>query len=165
MQLAVLEFARNVAGIKNANSTEFDDACQDPVIALITEWEAGDGHVEKRSADSNLGGTMRLGLQKAKVENNTLAYEIYGPEVNERHRHRYEVNNNYVDQLSSAGLLISSRTNAENLCEIVELPKDKHPWFFACQFHPEFTSNPKTAHPLFLSYIKAAINLKEGLRH
>ena len=165
MQLAVLEFARNVAGIKNANSTEFDDACQDPVIALITEWKTGDGQVEKRSADSDLGGTMRLGLQKAKVENNTLAYEIYGSEVNERHRHRYEVNNNYVDQLSSAGLVISSRTNAENLCEIVELPKDKHPWFFACQFHPEFTSNPKIAHPLFLSYIKAAINLKEGLRH
>jgi CTP synthase len=165
MQLAVLEFARNVAGIKNANSTEFDDACQNPVIALITEWEAEDGHIEIRSADSNLGGTMRLGLQKAKVADNTLAYEIYGPEVNERHRHRYEVNNNYVEQLSSAGLLISSRTVAENLCEIVELPKDQHPWFFACQFHPEFTSNPKTGHPLFLSYIKAAINLKEGLRH
>jgi len=105
---------------------------------------------------------MRLGAQKSRIKKNTLAYDIYGDYVNERHRHRYEVNNNYVKALSKAGLTISSRTSREKLCEIVELPKKSHPWFLGCQFHPEFTSNPKDAHPLFLSFLKAALQCKKG---
>jgi CTP synthase len=110
----------------------------------------------KRDQHSDLGGTMRLGAQKAPVKKGTLAYKIYGGHVNERHRHRYEVNNLYVNQLINAGLVVSSRTPGEDLCEIIELREDNHPWFFGCQFHPEFTSNPKDSHPLFLSFIKAA---------
>ena len=105
---------------------------------------------------------MRLGAQKAPIVKDTLAYDIYGSEVNERHRHRYEVNNLYVDKLIQAGLVVSSRTPSENLCEIIELSKDDHPWFFGCQFHPEFTSNPKVSHPLFLSFINAALSYKKG---
>jgi len=119
--------------------------------------------VMKRDQNSDLGGTMRLGAQKAPVIRNSLAYQIYGSEVNERHRHRFEVNNSYVDLLIEAGLIVSSRTPQENLCEIVELPRDDHPWFLGCQFHPEFTSNPKESHPLFLSFIKAAIE-KQGTK-
>jgi CTP synthase len=156
MQLAVVEFARNVAGLKLANSTEFNSNTPHPVIGLITEWQDQSGEIMKRDQHSDLGGTMRLGAQKAPVKKGTLAYKIYGGHVNERHRHRYEVNNLYVNQLINAGLVVSSRTPGEDLCEIIELREDNHPWFFGCQFHPEFTSNPKDSHPLFLSFIKAA---------
>ena len=160
MQLAVIEYARNVANLKDANSTEFNPDSPHPLVGLITEWQDADGKVEIRSEDSDLGGTMRLGAQKCPIEAGTLAAQIYGKEVNERHRHRYEVNNYYVDQLKAAGLVISARTPTEQLCEMVELPQNVHPWFVACQFHPEFTSNPRTGHPLFKSYIEAALKYK-----
>ena len=162
MQLAITEYARNVAGLKKANSTEFNSKTPHPVVALISEWKAKDGKIQHRNEASELGGTMRLGAQKSRIKKNTLAYDIYGGYVNERHRHRYEVNNNYVEALVRAGLTISSRTTREKLCEIVELPKKSHPWFLGCQFHPEFTSNPKDAHPLFLSFLKAALKFKKG---
>jgi len=162
MQLAITEFARNVVGLKNANSTEFNAKTPYPVVALISEWKNKDGKIQKRSEASDLGGTMRLGAQKSKIKKNTLASEIYGDFVNERHRHRYEVNNNYVKSLTNSGLTISSRTTREKLCEIIELPKKTHPWFLGCQFHPEFTSNPKEAHPLFLSFLEAALQFKKG---
>lgn len=160
MQLAVIEYARNVANLKDANSTEFNPDSPHPLVGLITEWQDADGKVEIRSEDSDLGGTMRLGAQKCPIEAGTLAAQIYGKEVNERHRHRYEVNNHYVDQLKAAGLVIAARTPTEQLCEMVELPQNVHPWFVACQFHPEFTSNPRTGHPLFKSYIEAALKYK-----
>ena len=160
MQLAVIEYARNVANLKDANSTEFNPDSPHPLVGLITEWQDADGKVEVRDEDSDLGGTMRLGAQKCPIEAGTLAAQIYGKEVNERHRHRYEVNNHYVDQLKAAGLVISARTPTEQLCEMVELPQNVHPWFVACQFHPEFTSNPRTGHPLFKSYIEAALKYK-----
>ena len=160
MQLAVIEYARNVANLKDANSTEFNPDSPHPLVGLITEWQDADGKVEIRSEDSDLGGTMRLGAQKCPIEAGTLAAQIYGKEVNERHRHRYEVNNHYVDQLKAAGLVISARTPTEQLCEMVELPQNVHPWFVACQFHPEFTSNPRSGHPLFKSYIEAALKYK-----
>ena len=156
MQLAVIEYARYIANLKNANSTEFNNKTPHPVIALITEWKTKKGDIEVRDENSNLGGTMRLGAQRSPVNKNTLAHSIYGDYVNERHRHRYEVNNDYVDQLIKTGLVVSSRTPSENLCEMIELPITNHPWFLGCQFHPEFTSNPKVGHPLFLSFIKAA---------
>ena len=162
MQLAITEYARNVVDLKKANSTEFNPKTPHPVVALISEWKTQDGKIEHRDEASELGGTMRLGAQKSRIKKNTLAYDIYGDFVNERHRHRYEVNNNYVKALSKAGLTISSRTSREKLCEIVELPKKSHPWFLGCQFHPEFTSNPKDAHPLFLSFLKAALQFKKG---
>jgi CTP synthase len=160
MQLAVIEYARNVANLKDANSTEFNPESPHPLVGLITEWQDADGKVEVRSEDSDLGGTMRLGAQKCPIEAGTLAAQIYGKEVNERHRHRYEVNNHYVDQLKAAGLVISARTPTEQLCEMLELPQNVHPWFVACQFHPEFTSNPRTGHPLFKSYIEATLKYK-----
>ena len=162
MQLAITEYARNVVGLKKANSTEFNSKTPHPVVALISEWKTKDGKIQHRSEASQLGGTMRLGAQKSRIKKNTLAFDIYGGYVNERHRHRYEVNNNYVKELIKAGLTVSSRTTREKLCEIVELPKKSHPWFLGCQFHPEFTSNPKDAHPLFLSFLKAAIQFKKG---
>jgi CTP synthase len=161
MQLAVIEFARDVAGLEKANSTEFDPDSPHHVVGLITEWKDASGKVEKRDENSDLGGTMRLGAQKCPIVPDTLAEKIYGPEVNERHRHRYEVNNHYVDQLKAAGLVVSARTPTENLCEMIELPQDVHPWFVACQFHPEFTSNPRAGHPLFKAYVEAAIQRKE----
>ncbi|NCX38300.1 MAG: CTP synthase, partial [Actinobacteria bacterium] len=133
MQLAVVEFARHKAMLKNANSTEFDQDAQHQVIGLITEWKSSEGTIEKRDDSSDLGGTMRLGAQKCPIESGTLAHKIYGAEVNERHRHRYEVNNHYVDQLIKAGLIVSARTPFEQLCEIIELPQDQHPWFVGCQ--------------------------------
>ena len=162
MQLAITEYARNVVDLKKANSTEFNPKTPHPVVALISEWKTKDGKIEYRDEASDLGGTMRLGAQKSRIKKNTLAYDIYGDYVNERHRHRYEVNNNYVKAFVKAGLTISSRTSREKLCEIVELPKKSHPWFLGCQFHPEFTSNPKDAHPLFLSFLKAALQFKKG---
>lgn len=157
MQLAVVEFARNVAGLKGANSSEFNESAEHKIIGLIDEWQDASGKIEKRDADSDLGGTMRLGAQRCPIEPNTLASSIYGDEVNERHRHRYEVNNHYVEQLKAAGLIISARTPTEELCEMIELPQSVHPWFVACQFHPEFTSNPRKGHPLFVAYVKAAL--------
>lgn len=157
MQLAVIEFARNVAGLKDANSTEFNPQTEHKLIGLITEWQDATGKKETRDESSDLGGTMRLGAQRCPIEPNTIAASIYGVDVNERHRHRYEVNNHYVDQLKAAGLVISARTPTEELCEMVELPQATHPWFVACQFHPEFTSNPRAGHPLFKAYVLAAL--------
>ncbi len=157
MQLAAIEFARHVAGLTGANSTEFDPDTPHPVVALITEWADREGRVEKRDETSDLGGTMRLGAQKCSIKPGTLAASIYGKEVNERHRHRYEVNNAYVPRLEAAGLIIAARTPAENLPEIMELPQEAHPWFMGVQFHPEFTSNPRTGHPLFIAFVKAAL--------
>lgn len=159
MQLAVIEFARHVAGLTKANSTEFDLDCPEPVVALITEWQSADGKTEKRSEQSDLGGTMRLGSQRCPIDKGSLAETIYGAEVNERHRHRYEVNNNLVPTLEAAGLKISARTPTENLPEIMELPD--HPWFLGVQFHPEFTSTPREGHPLFLAYVNAARSFKQ----
>ncbi len=156
MQLAVVEFARHVAGLGGANSTEFDPAAPHPVVALITEWQDREGKIEKRDESSGLGGTMRKGAQRCPVKSGTLAHEIYGAEVNERHRHRFEVNNVYVSRLEEVGMVISARTPTENLPEIMELPS--HPWFVGVQFHPEFTSTPRDGHPLFSSFIRAAID-------
>jgi CTP synthase len=157
MQLAVIEYARHVAGMSDANSTEFDLETEHPVVALITEWLDRDGKVAKRSADSDMGGTMRLGSQRCPIKAGTMAHRIYGDEVNERHRHRYEVNNHYVPALEKAGLIISARTPSEDLPEMMELPQAMHPWFVGVQFHPEFTSTPRGGHPLFKAYIEAAL--------
>ena len=161
MQLAVIEFARHKAGFDGANSTEFDPETPHPVVALITEWQTADGRVERRSERSDLGGTMRLGAQPADVVPGTLVHRIYKNDVvNERHRHRYEVNNHYLPRLEAAGLKVAARTKAEALCELVELPD--HPWFVGCQFHPEFTSTPRNGHPLFKSFIEAALAHQAG---
>ncbi len=162
MQLAVIEFARNVANLKDANSTEFNADAPCKIIGLIEEWVDASGKIEKRDEKSDLGGTMRLGAQVCPIVPNTLAASIYGTQVNERHRHRYEVNNHYVAQLKEAGLVVSARTTGEDLCEIIELPKSTHPWFVGVQFHPEFTSNPRAGHPLFIAYVKAAIENKSN---
>ncbi len=155
MQVAVIEYARNVAGIKGAHSTEFKADANDPVIALITEWTAEDGSIEKRDKDSDLGGTMRLGGQRCKLVKGTKIYECYQQdEIVERHRHRYEFNNNYLKPLEDAGLVFSGKSIDGSLVEVVEVAD--HPWFVACQFHPEFTSTPRDGHPLFTGYINAA---------
>jgi CTP synthase len=160
MQLATIEFARNVCGLTGANSTEFDPDTPHPVVALITEWTDRTGRIERRDAQSDLGGTMRLGSQKCPVERGTLAARIYGAEVNERHRHRYEVNNAYVPQLEAKGYTVSARTPSEKLTEIMELPS--HPFFIGVQFHPEFTSTPRHGHPLFKAFIEAALASKQS---
>ena len=161
MQLAVIEFARNVAGLTDAHSSEFSTTTTHPVIALITEWQDEDGRVEKRDVNSDLGGTMRLGGQTCHLLENTLARSAYGTDVIiERHRHRYEFNNHYLKQLTDAGLVIGGTSSDGNLMEMIELPQDgplAHPWFLGCQFHPEFTSTPRKGHPLFTDYIKAAL--------
>ncbi len=158
MQVATIEFARHVAGLSDANSTEFDPESPNPVIALITEWKDSDGSIKTRDANSDLGGTMRLGAQSSDVAPNTLAQQIYGDVVTERHRHRYEANVNFLDRLRQAGLVISALTQREHLTEIVELPKAVHPWFMGVQFHPEFKSTPWDGHPLFNSFVKAALD-------
>ncbi len=161
MQVAVIEYARNVANLKGANSTEFDSATAYPVIALITEWTSADGKVEKRDTTSDKGGTMRLGGQRCLLQPGTKAREIYGQaEIIERHRHRYEFNNNYLDILQQAGLVFSGKSVDGTLMEMIEL-KD-HPWFVACQFHPEFTSRPRDGHPLFSGFIQAARQRKDS---
>lgn len=160
MQVAMIEFARNVCHMEDANSTEFDAKSSHPVIGLITEWVDTDGNIEKRSKDSDMGGTMRLGTQKSYLVKNTMAHTIYGAdEILERHRHRYEVNNNYVPQFQEAGLQVGGWSENKTLVETVEIPD--HPWFFACQFHPEFTSTPRHGHPLFCSFIQAALKQSE----
>jgi CTP synthase len=158
MQVATIEFARNVAGMAGANSTEFDPQSPFPVIALITEWKDADGTIKTRSEDSDLGGTMRLGAQSSDVSSGSLAHKIYGNVVTERHRHRYEANVNYLDTLRQAGLVISALTQREQLTEIVELPQQVHPWFIGVQFHPEFKSTPWAGHPLFNAFIRAALD-------
>ncbi len=157
MQVATIEFARHVAGLAGANSTEFDEASPHPVIALIDEWQDLDGTVQKRDARSDLGGTMRLGAQSSDVQPGTLAHRIYGSVVTERHRHRYEANQHYLERLQAAGLVISAITQREKLTEMIELPPSQHPWFVGVQFHPEFKSTPWDGHPLFISFIEAAI--------
>ncbi|MDW5442967.1 CTP synthase [Polaromonas sp. SM01] len=157
MQVATIEYARHVAGLKDANSTEFNPETPHPVIALINEWKDADGTIQVRDANSDLGGTMRLGAQSSDVEPNTLAHQIYGDVVTERHRHRYEANVNYLDSLRKAGLVISALTQREQLTEIVELPQDVHPWYMGVQFHPEFKSTPWSGHPLFNAFIAAAL--------
>ncbi len=160
MQSVVIEFARNVLGLKGANSTEFDRNAPHPVIGLITEWITSEGEVEKRDESSDLGGTMRLGAQECRLVAGSNARNIYGADVIvERHRHRYEVNNNYVDQLQKAGLKIGGWSADDTLVEMVEIPD--HPWFVACQFHPEFTSTPRDGHPLFTAFVKAALANKK----
>ena len=159
MQIALIEYARDKAGLAKANSTEFDLKTEAPVIALIDEWQTADGSVEKRDENADLGGTMRLGAQEVELKAGSLAAKIYGAgEIRERHRHRYEVNNHYLPQLEAAGLVIGGvSAGRERLVETIELPQNVHPWFFACQFHPEFTSTPRKGHPLFAAYIKAAL--------
>jgi CTP synthase len=160
MQSVVIEFARNVLGLKGANSTEFDRNSPHPVIGLITEWITSGGEVEKRDESSDLGGTMRLGAQECRLVTGSNARKVYGAEVIiERHRHRYEVNNNYVDQLQKAGLKIGGWSADDTLVEMVEI-RD-HPWFVACQFHPEFTSTPRDGHPLFTAFVSAALANKK----
>ncbi len=158
MQVATIEFARHVAGLKDANSTEFDVNTPNPVIALITEWKDHDGTIKTRDAQSDLGGTMRLGAQSSDVTKGTLAHKIYGDVVTERHRHRYEANVNYLGKLRESGLVISALTQREQLTEIIELPQTVHPWYVGVQFHPEFKSTPWAGHPLFNAYIKATLD-------
>ncbi|MEI8264327.1 MAG: CTP synthase [Betaproteobacteria bacterium] len=164
MQVATIEYARHVAGLAGANSTEFDPESPHPVIALIDEWQDRDGSIQKRDASSDLGGTMRLGAQSSDVKPGTLAHEIYGPVVTERHRHRYEANVHYLDRLQQSGLVISALTQREKLTEMVELPRQVHPWFVGVQFHPEFKSTPWGGHPLFSSFVKAALSHQQALQ-
>jgi CTP synthase len=155
MQVAVIDFARNVAGLDNAHSTEFVNDTPNPVIALITEWQEGDGTIEKRNEQSDLGGTMRLGAQQCRLLENSLVRSTYGEEViSERHRHRYEFNNTFMAKLSNAGLSFTGKSADDKLVEVVEI-RD-HPWFIGCQFHPEFTSTPRDGHPLFSGFVQAA---------
>ena len=160
MQVAVIEYARNVAGLPDADSTEFKPDCKDPVIALINEWVTAEGKKETRDANSDLGGSMRLGAQECRLEKDSAAYACYNKEVIVgRHRHRYEVNNTYLDVLQKAGLKVAGRSMDGMLVEVVEVPD--HPWFVSCQFHPEFTSTPRDGHPLFTGFIKAALAHQE----
>jgi CTP synthase len=161
MQAAVVEFARNVCGLEDANSTEIVSGTSSPVIGLITEWLDASGSVEKRSEESDLGGTMRLGGQRCRLRPESLARELYGKDViTERHRHRYEFNNHYRDILQKYGMSLSGHSMDETLVEIVEIPA--HPWFLGCQFHPEFTSTPLDGHPLFTGFIEAALKSQQG---
>jgi len=161
MQAAVVEFARNVCGLKGANTTEIDRNTPHPVIGLITEWLDSSGKVEKRHEDSDLGGTMRLGGQRCRLREGSLARDLYGQEIiTERHRHRYEFNNHYRDEMQKHGMILSGMSMDETLVEMIELPG--HPWFLGCQFHPEFTSTPRKGHPLFNGFIEAALRARQG---
>ena len=163
MQVALLAFARDKVGLTRATSTEFDPETDQPLVALISEWQNHDGKVERRDNNSDLGGTMRLGAQTCAVRPGTLAAEIYGSTVTERHRHRYEANNHYLPRVEEAGLVVSARTPTEGLCEIIEMPRtgeNAHPWYVGVQYHPEFKSTPRDGHPLFISFIKAALEHK-----
>jgi CTP synthase len=159
MQLAVVEFARNKLAMNDAHSTEFNPDTSYPVIGLITEWRTKEGQINTRNIKSDLGGSMRLGGQECLLKANSLSQEIYNAEkITERHRHRYEVNSQYISQLEKGGLHASGLSAEDSLCEIIELPRTEHPWFVGCQFHPEFTSTPRAGHPLFKSFVEAAIN-------
>ncbi|NQX88162.1 MAG: CTP synthase [Halioglobus sp.] len=161
MHVALVEYARNVCGLEGADSTEMLPATPHPIVALITEWMNPDGSAEQRDESSDKGGTMRLGAQPCHLEPDSKVRDIFGVDtINERHRHRYEVNNNYIDRLRQAGMRISGWSSDRSLVEMIELPK--HPWFIACQFHPEFTSRPRGGHPLFTSYIEAAVAHAQG---
>lgn len=160
LQAAVIEYARNVLNLPEAHSTEFNADTPNPVVGLVTEWQHGDGRIEKRDQDSDLGGSMRLGEQPAELKDGTKIKAIYNQDViKERHRHRYEVNEHYVPALEQAGLVFSSLSKHNQLVETIELPN--HPWFIACQYHPEFTSNPRDGHPLFKSFIEAALKYNQ----
>jgi len=170
MQVAVIEFARNKAGWEDANSTEFTRDTQHPVVGLITEWINAEGQIELRDEASDLGGTMRLGGQECLLKPGTKAHQVYGLEtITERHRHRFEVNDQFVEQLEAAGLIVSGKSGDQSLVEMIELPD--HPWFLACQFHPEFTSTPRDGHPLFTGFVNAALEHKaqrqrqQGMAH
>lgn len=164
MQVAVVEYARNVAKLEGAHSTEFDKQTPCPVIALITEWTTQSGGIEHRDEDSDMGGTMRLGGQECRLIDGTLVKKLYNQDtIIERHRHRYEFNNDYLEVLQDAGLLIAGKSADNNLVEVVEVPG--HPWFVGCQFHPEFTSKPREGHPLFTGYVQAARSLSENRSH
>lgn len=161
MQAAVVEFARNVCGLKGANTTEIDPQTPHPVIGLITEWLDRSGKVEKRHEESDMGGTMRLGGQRCRLREGSLSRQLYGQEIiTERHRHRYEFNNHYRDEMQKHGMVLSGMSMDETLVEMIELPS--HPWFVACQFHPEFTSTPRNGHPLFTGFIEAALRSQQG---
>ena len=161
MQAAVVDYARHVLDLADANSSENDRQSAHPVIGLITEWRTATGDVERRSETSDLGGTMRLGLQDQRIKPGTLAHKLYGADVvGERHRHRYEFNNRYRSQLEDAGLVISAKSMDDLLVEMIELPQSQHPWFLACQAHPEFLSTPRDGHPLFVGFIRAAREYK-----
>ncbi|WLS79800.1 CTP synthase (glutamine hydrolyzing) [Erwinia pyri] len=162
MQVALMEFARNVAGMQDANSTEFVPDCKYPVVALITEWRDEEGNVEQRTEQSDLGGTMRLGSQQCQLTPDSRVHQLYGSDtIVERHRHRYEVNNMLLKQIEAAGLRVAGRSGDDQLVEIIEIPN--HPWFVACQFHPEFTSTPRDGHPLFAGFVKAASDYQKRL--
>ncbi|MEE4461846.1 CTP synthase, partial [Azotobacter chroococcum] len=159
MQVAVIEYARNVLGWADANSTEFDKSSGHPVVGLITEWQDATGATETRTESSDLGGTMRLGAQDCQLEGGSQVRQCYGRDVIvERHRHRYEVNNNLLSQLTGAGLKVTGRSGDGALVEVIEVAD--HPWFVACQFHPEFTSTPRDGHPLFSGFVNAALAQK-----
>ena len=161
MQSAVIEFARNVVGLEGAHSTEFLPNSPHPVIALITEWMDEEGQLETRNEDSDLGGTMRLGAQKCRLQPGTLVHTLYQKDViTERHRHRYEFNSKYIEKLEKAGLIFSGKSMDGRLIEFIEIAD--HPWFLACQFHPEFTSTPRKGHPLFSGFVEAAAQYKKG---
>ena len=161
MQVAVIEYARNKAGMSDAHSTEFNQDTTHPVIALITEWLNADGSVEQRSEETDLGGTMRLGAQQCKLAKGTISRDLYGKDViKERHRHRYEFNNGYRQELEDAGMKVAGTSIDGRLVEIMEIPD--HPWFVACQFHPEFTSTPRYGHPLFSGFVNAAVQHRDA---
>ena len=160
MQVAVIEYARHKAGLQDADSTEFERGTPYPVIALITEWVTSDGLIERRDDGIELGGTMRLGAQDVRLRKGSLSRALYGRDIiTERHRHRYEFNNTYMDVLQDAGLAIAGKTTDGNLVEVIEVPGLR--WFIACQFHPEFTSCPRDGHPLFTGFIEAARATRE----
>ena len=163
LHIAVIEFARNVLGLPLAHSTEFDRQSPDPVIAMITEWTNAAGGTELRSENSDKGGTMRLGGQQCRLLDNSLVKDCYQKDVIvERHRHRYEVNNNYIARLEQNGMRFTGRSMDGNLMEVVEVPA--HPWYVSCQFHPEFTSTPRQGHPLFTGFVKAAIKQNQTVK-
>jgi CTP synthase len=160
MKVELIEFASNVAGMENANSTELVPDFKYPVVALINEWRDEEGNVEVRTEKSDLGGTMRLGAQACQLSDDSVVRKLYGePTITERHRHRYEVNNMLLKQIEAAGLRVAGRSGDDQLVEIIEVPN--HPWFVACQFHPEFTSTPRDGHPLFAGFVKAASDFQK----
>jgi CTP synthase len=163
MQIAIIEFARDVCGMADAHSTEFDHDTRNPVIGLVTEWRDATGAVQKRDTTSDKGGTMRVGAQKATLKAGSLAAKVYGTtEINERHRHRYEVNSNYVAQFEAKGLVVSGRSAVQDLVEVMEYPTATHPWFIGVQYHPEFNSTPRGGHPLFKAFVGAAMAYRDG---